>query len=111
MRLETKMTLGSLVMALVCGAAGIYGVQTLAEALEHTTGSAWKSAEGGMQGAIEIEAQALAVKNVLNGVDVETNWADLEARRQTADDALNQLDDAGQLPSAKLSTGPANKGL
>ena len=103
MRLETKMTLGSLVMALVCGAAGIYGVQTLGEALEHTTGSAWKSAEGGMQGAIEIEAQALAVKNVLNGVDVETNWADLEARRQTADDALNQLDDAGQLPSAKLS--------
>jgi hypothetical protein len=103
MRLDTKMTAGSLVMALVCGAAGFYGVQTLGRALEHTTGPAWLTAEGGMQGAIAIEGQSLAVKNVLSGVNIEASRTELEDRRQKANTALNQLEDARQLPGEKIT--------
>ena len=55
MRLDTRMCIGSVLMVLVCGGSGLYAVSALSGMLTTLTGPAWDTADGAMEGSIEIE--------------------------------------------------------
>jgi methyl-accepting chemotaxis protein len=55
------------VLALVCGVAGIYGVQSLSNSLDFITGKAWNAADGAMETTIGIQSEMLAVNAKTSG--------------------------------------------
>ena len=101
MRLDTKMGIGSVLMALVCGGSGLYGVAAMSDLLSNLTGPTWDTADGAMEGSIEIEAQLLAVQNIMDEVDIPGNQEALASAREGADEALNRMTAAQLLETAQ----------
>jgi methyl-accepting chemotaxis protein len=103
--MRTKVALGyAVVTALGCGTfvAGEYGLTELGRSLDYLIGPAWDSADGAMEGSIEIEAQMLAVAEYTSGGG-EQALADLEAARGDASQALERMVAAGLVGGQELA--------
>ncbi len=84
-------------LTLLCGLAGGLGIWKLGSLLQFVTGPAWDSADGAMEGSIEIEAQMIAARNLADGVSVEKNRLMLANSQEGARTAFRRLTNAGLL--------------
>ena len=95
-----KIGLGSALITgvlFICGFAGYYGVSHVVKDLDYITGPAWNSADGAMEGTIEIEAQAILVGRLINGT---AKPADIDSKLQTA---ISRAEEAfGRLVAANI---------
>ncbi len=90
-------------LSLVCGMAGGLGIWKLGSLLTFITGPAWESADGAMEGSIEIEAQMIAAENIMEGVNVDENKEMLASAKEGATVAFRRLIDAGLLPADRCN--------
>lgn len=85
----------------------LYSKHRLASTLDFITGPAWDSADGAMEGAIEIERQMLLVNKFINrGLRDEERsglMASLSVAIATADEALQRLERTGLVRLDKLA--------
>ncbi|WP_421204034.1 methyl-accepting chemotaxis protein [Aeromonas enteropelogenes] len=92
MKIVTTFTL-ALTILLACtlgmGAAGWYGSQRLEALLSYVLGAAWQTADGAMEGSIELGNQQLHIQKMQNGTPLDRPA--LDAARATADDALSRV--------------------
>jgi len=98
MLIRTKIILnnaGLALLLLVTSGLGYTTVRTLEDALTFVTGPAWDTADGAMEGVIGVEAQMIAVEQLLVGIDVAGNEERLTTARSEADDAFARMKAAG----------------
>ncbi|MFQ2368083.1 methyl-accepting chemotaxis protein [Aeromonas enteropelogenes] len=92
MKIVTTFTL-ALTILLACtlgmGAAGWYGSQRLEALLSYVLGAAWQTADGAMEGSIELGNQQLHIQKMQNGTPLDRPA--LDVARATADDALSRV--------------------
>lgn len=84
MRLDTKMCLSSVLMAALCGGAGIYGIAMIDQQAARLSGPAFQTADGAMMTQIEVEKQMLAVQGIVGDSDVDENQKLLAKSREEA---------------------------
>ncbi|MBL7647308.1 MAG: methyl-accepting chemotaxis protein [Candidatus Hydrogenedentes bacterium] len=82
------------VFVLACGCAGLWGARSLKEVLDFLSGPAWSTADGAMEGTIGLELQMLAMRNIMAGVDLETNERRLKEGQELAATAYGRAIDA-----------------
>lgn len=90
------------ILVFVCGVAGIGGLWRLSSLLDFITGPAWSTADGAMEGSIEIEAQMIALDKIVRGLEPERNQQVFERSNQSAADAFVQLSQAGLVSSSRI---------
>ncbi|MFB2862340.1 methyl-accepting chemotaxis protein [Aeromonas sp. MdU4] len=87
MKIVTTSNLG-LAILLSCtlgmGVVGWYGSQRLADLLSYVLGAAWQTADGAMEGSIELGHQQLHIQKMLNGIPLDNGKLN-EAKEATAD--------------------------
>ena len=69
-----KLTLSFLtlvVLILVIGSAGYYGITPLNERLAYVTGPAWDMADGAMEGTVAVQQQMNAILEIVQGKEPE----------------------------------------
>ena len=70
MKIATKIYSTTVIFALLVvtlGAVGVWGVRNLVAVLDYVVGPAWSTADGAMEGTINIQAQLLHTHDYLNG--------------------------------------------
>lgn len=98
-----------LALVIVISLAGIIGVSNLSSQLSFVTGPAWDAADGSMEGTIGVEAEMLAVSDIV--ADTLSNntsrLAGLEKRRKdgaaTAEDALGRMKNSGLIEKQTIA--------
>ncbi len=90
------------VLMLCCALSGYYGLVRCGSTLDFIAGPAWNTADGTMEGVIEIEGQMLAVRQLVAGEDFASNLAAIEERSAAAKEAFQQVRDAGLTSTEKL---------
>jgi len=85
---------GMAFLVALCGGVGLWGAYDLKEILDFLAGPAWSTADGAMEGTIGLELQMLAMRNLMAGVDVETNEQRLSDGRELAKVAYGRAIDA-----------------
>lgn len=92
------------VLVLLCGASGLYGVSQLSNSLVFITGSAWDTADGAMEGTIGIDAQMIAISEIIDGdVSLAEGQSDLREGKEMAEEALGRMAKAGLISTIELS--------
>ncbi|WP_421333078.1 methyl-accepting chemotaxis protein [Aeromonas sp. 603607] len=84
------------------GVVGWYGSQRLAGLLTYVLGSAWQTADGAMEGSIELGNQQLQIQKMQNGTPL--NRAELDAAKAATDDALARVSQGQLIDRAALAT-------
>ena len=105
LRLRTRIILGYLLVAVlvvVCGGVGMYGLRQMESTLATLTGPVWKTADAANQTALNVQAQVLAVREILAGVEVEENRRKLQDLRSGLRTALDRIEEAGMLSPDRL---------
>ena len=102
MKIVTTSNLGLTILlgcTLGMGIVGWYGSQRLANLLSYVLGAAWQTADGAMEGSIELGHQQLQIQKMLNGIPLDNGK--LNSAKAATDDALTRVAN-GQLidPSA-----------
>lgn len=104
MKIVTTFTL-ALTILLACtlgmGAAGWYGSQRLEALLSYVLGAAWQTADGAMEGSIELGNQQLHIQKMQNGTPLDRPA--LDAARATADDALSRVAQGKLIDTAAIA--------
>ncbi|MBL8815879.1 MAG: hypothetical protein JNL58_07595 [Planctomyces sp.] len=90
-------------LVVVCGFAGVAGICVLDHSLAQVTGPAWQTANGIMDGSIEIQSQMIAAENILDGIEVSKNEGQLSESRKNAEDAFKRVKAAGIVPDEGLN--------
>lgn len=93
-RLGAGYALGGLLIV-SCATAGYLGIRNLGNTLDFVSGPAWNTADGAMEGVIEIEAQMLAAAQIMNGGDFSVGKKSIELHASDRDEALHRMTDAG----------------
>ncbi|MBS4689309.1 methyl-accepting chemotaxis protein [Aeromonas sobria] len=105
MKIVTTSNLG-LAILLSCtlgmGVVGWYGSQRLANLLSYVLGAAWQTADGAMEGSIELGNQQLHIQKMQNGTQL--NRAELDAAKAATDDALARVSQGQLIDGAALAT-------
>ncbi|TNH80088.1 methyl-accepting chemotaxis protein [Aeromonas sobria] len=105
MKIVTTSNLG-LAILLSCtlgmGVVGWYGSQRLANLLSYVLGAAWQTADGAMEGSIELGNQQLHIQKMQNGTPL--NRAELDAAKAATDDALARVSQGQLIDGAALAT-------
>ncbi|MGN5008621.1 methyl-accepting chemotaxis protein [Aeromonas sp. 96A] len=105
MKIVTTSNLG-LAILLSCtlgmGVVGWYGSQRLANLLSYVLGAAWQTADGAMEGSIELGNQQLQIQKMQNGTPL--NRAELDAAKAATDDALARVSQGQLIDGAALAT-------
>ncbi|MEH8162150.1 methyl-accepting chemotaxis protein [Aeromonas allosaccharophila] len=105
MKIVTTANLG-LAILLSCtlgmGIVGWYGSQRLADLLSYVLGAAWQTADGAMEGSIELGNQQLYIQKMQNGAPL--NRAELDAAKAATDDALARVSLGQLIDGAALAT-------
>lgn len=99
MKIRTKMALGFSLSAILIAVAGIYSINNilkLTEEINYVVGPAWDTADGAMEGSIEIEAEMLAVGRYLERTNTQA-LDDIKKHAVAADEALARMKAAGLL--------------
>jgi len=97
MKIVTTSNLGLAILlgcTLGMGAVGWYGSQRLADLLSYVLGAAWQTADGAMEGSIELGHQQLHIQKMQNGTPL--NRTEFDAARVASDEALARVSQ-GQL--------------
>lgn len=85
------------VLVLISGLAGLDGASRLYKSLIYLSTKAWDTADGAMEGTIGLELQMLAMRNILNDIDVEMNEARLQEGGELARSAYERAMSTGEL--------------
>ena len=102
-KIGTALLFLSLVI-LATGLVGLSGIGSLSNQIRFLTGPAWDTADGAMEGTIELQAEVLALESLLrNKVSVEDGQAQMRAASAAADEALGRMSDSGLLESRQTS--------
>ncbi|MEQ1825871.1 MAG: methyl-accepting chemotaxis protein [Pirellula sp.] len=93
-----------LVVCLLIGGAisGLYGVRRIGESLSFISGPAWNTADSTMEAVIHINAQALAVRRLLDGEEFQTNLAFIGEKKGEIEECISTIRSAGITPKEKL---------
>ncbi|MFQ2060914.1 methyl-accepting chemotaxis protein [Aeromonas veronii] len=105
MKIVTTSNLGLAILlgcTLGMGVVGWYGSQRLAHLLSYVLGAAWQTADGAMEGSIELGNQQLQIQKMQNGTPL--NRAELDAAKAATDDALARVSQGQLIDGAALAT-------
>ncbi|WP_447770081.1 methyl-accepting chemotaxis protein [Aeromonas veronii] len=105
MKIVTTANLGLAILlgcTLGMGVVGWYGSQRLANLLSYVLGAAWQTADGAMEGSIELGNQQLQIQKMQNGTPL--NRAELDAAKAATDDALARVSQGQLIDGAALAT-------
>ena len=87
---------------LATGLVGLSGIGSLSNQLRFLTGPAWDTADGAMEGTIELQSEVVALQNLLRN---KTPFADgrsaMEEASAAADEALGRMSGSGLLEPAQ----------
>ena len=97
MKIVTTSNLGLAILLV-----GWYGSQRLANLLSYVLGAAWQTADGAMEGSIELGNQQLQIQKMQNGTPL--NRAELDAAKAATDDALVRVSQGQLIDGAALAT-------
>ena len=93
-RLGAGFVLSGLLIA-ACAASGYWGIHHLGTTLDFMTGPAWNTADGAMEGVIEIEAQMLSASSIMHQGDIEKGKELLAEKKAGRDEAIGRMLEAG----------------
>ncbi|SIQ28373.1 methyl-accepting chemotaxis protein [Aeromonas veronii] len=105
MKIVTTSNLGLAILlgcTLGMGVVGWYGSQRLANLLSYVLGAAWQTADGAMEGSIELGNQQLQIQKMQNGTLL--NRAELDSAKAATDDALARVSQGQLIDGAALAT-------
>ncbi|MFM5473292.1 methyl-accepting chemotaxis protein [Aeromonas veronii] len=105
MKIVTTSNLGLAILlgcTLGMGVVGWYGSQRLANLLSYVLGAAWQTADGAMEGSIELGNQQLQIQKMQNGTPL--NRAELDAAKAATNDALARVRQGQLIDGAALAT-------
>ncbi|OYP28416.1 methyl-accepting chemotaxis protein [Rhodopirellula sp. MGV] len=97
MQLGERIAVGYVVvgaLAVLCGLAGIFGVWRLSSSLSFILGPAWDSADGAMEGSIQIQSQMLATDGIIDNRDRDQYQQWLDEAREGAAESMGRLIEA-----------------
>lgn len=100
MRVKAKVFVTFGFVGFVVAAVSLFAVRALSSSsssLNYIIGAAWNTADGAMETSIEIEAQMLAVKNLIFGADLAAVEKDLNKAIEGANEASSRMIEAGLL--------------
>jgi len=92
----------AILLILVVGSIGFIGITKLSENLSFIVGPAWDTADGAMEGTIGIEAEMLAVERILQGYHLDKGMKELKEGKDTADEAIERLINAGLVAANEI---------
>ena len=91
-------------LILLCGLAGRYGVQRMANGLAQVTGPAWEAADSSMKAQLSVQREILAVHRLLDPTESEAAaLANYNAAHAHADAAFARIFDAKLVPASVRS--------
>ncbi|WP_324047600.1 methyl-accepting chemotaxis protein [Aeromonas caviae] len=105
MKIVTTSNLGLTILlgcTLGMGAIGWYGSQRLADLLSYVLGAAWQTADGAMEGSIELGNQSLYIQKMLSGIPLDA--PELQRAKEAASDALRRVEQGGLIDAAAITT-------
>ncbi|MFQ2853714.1 methyl-accepting chemotaxis protein [Aeromonas caviae] len=105
MNIVTTSNLGLTILlgcTLGMGAIGWYGSQRLADLLSYVLGAAWQTADGAMEGSIELGNQSLYIQKMLSGIPLDA--PELQRAKEAASDALRRVEQGGLIDAAAITT-------
>ena len=105
MKIVTTSNLGLTILlgcTLGMGAIGWYGSQRLADLLSYVLGAAWQTADGAMEGSIELGNQSLYIQKMLRGMPLDE--PELQRAKQAATDALRRVEQGKLIDATALGT-------
>ncbi|HDZ8966947.1 TPA: methyl-accepting chemotaxis protein [Aeromonas dhakensis] len=105
MKIVTTSNLG-LAILLSCtlgmGVVGWYGSQRLADLLSYVLGAAWQTADGAMEGSIELGNQSLYIQKMLRGMSLDEQ--ELQQARTATTDAMRRVGEGQLIDDAAINT-------
>ncbi|MBL0608092.1 methyl-accepting chemotaxis protein [Aeromonas caviae] len=105
MKIVTTSNLGLTILlgcTLGMGGIGWYGSQRLADLLSYVLGAAWQTADGAMEGSIELGNQSLYIQKMLSGIPLDA--PELQRAKEAASDALRRVEQGGLIDAAAITT-------
>ena len=105
MKIVTTSNLGLTILlgcTLGMGGIGWYGSQRLADLLSYVLGAAWQTADGAMEGSIELGNQSLYIQKMLSGIPLDA--PELQRAKEAASDALRRVEQGGLIDTAAITT-------
>jgi methyl-accepting chemotaxis protein len=105
MKIVTTSNLGLTILlggTLGMGAIGWYGSQRLADLLSYVLGAAWQTADGAMEGSIELGNQSIYIQKMLSGIPLDA--PELQRAKEAASDALRRVEQGGLIDTAAITT-------
>ncbi|MFM4857235.1 methyl-accepting chemotaxis protein [Aeromonas hydrophila] len=104
MKIVTTSNLG-LTILLSCtlgmGIIGWYGSQRLADLLSYVLGAAWQTADGAMEGSIELGNQSLYIQKMLRGMPLDE--PELQRARAATADAMRRVGEGRLIDATAIS--------
>ncbi|MCO4201417.1 methyl-accepting chemotaxis protein [Aeromonas hydrophila] len=104
MKIVTTSNLG-LTILLSCtlgmGIVGWYGSQRLADLLSYVLGAAWQTADGAMEGSIELGNQSLYIQKILRGMPLDE--PELQRARAATADAMRRVGEGRLIDATAIS--------
>ncbi|HEA3085517.1 TPA: methyl-accepting chemotaxis protein [Aeromonas dhakensis] len=104
MKIVTTSNLG-LAILLSCtlgmGVVGWYGSQRLADLLSYVLGAAWQTADGAMEGSIELGNQSLYIQKMLRGMSLDEQ--ELQQARTATTDAMRRVGEGRLIDATAIS--------
>ncbi len=106
MKLQTKVLgsfglIGAVIIAI--GTFAVISVSSSSSSLQYIVGPAWDMADGAMETSIELEAEMLAVYDLLDGADKSGVMDRLKAANESAKEASARLIDAGLIGESRTA--------
>ncbi|QJT11561.1 methyl-accepting chemotaxis protein [Aeromonas sp. 2692-1] len=105
MKIVTTSNLG-LTILLSCtlgmGIVGWYGSQRLADLLSYVLGAAWQTADGAMEGSIELGNQSLYIQKMLRGMPLDE--PELQRARAATADAMRRVGEGRLIDATAISS-------
>jgi len=106
MKIRTKIISGFsglTLLTLACATVGYYGVSRLSNSVTFISGPTWDTADGAMEVAIEVEAQVIAINDVLiNQHTLQEGIEEIEDSRSKIGEELRMIRDGGLLDLAEV---------
>lgn len=90
------------VLLIGCGVAGWTGITRLTATLDFLMGPAWDTADGAMEGTIEVEHQMLVAGSILESESSKEKSAELAEATAAADEAFQRMIDAKLISPSEL---------
>ncbi len=103
--LRKRLTTGFMItgtLVVICAAAGGFGIWSLTRLLNRMSGPTWATADGAMEGALSVRGQVGCANNIIQGIDIELNRAQLEQEQAATATAIERISSAGLIDASAL---------